>query len=62
MAGIPDLVFSRNGAVVAAECKRKAGWYTGNDCAQARSKGDTVKVSRLGWMRLSDLALASMRC
>jgi hypothetical protein len=46
--GIPDLIFERGGAVVAAECKRVKGIYRNNDC-EAKPGGDTFKPSQVTW-------------
>ena len=47
-SGMPDLIFSKDGQVVTAECKRLRGRYRGNDCAW-RSGGDAFKPNQERW-------------
>lgn len=47
-SGIPDLVFTKDGAVVAAECNRLRGKHRNNDC-EWRTGGDTFKPNQEKW-------------
>jgi hypothetical protein len=48
VAGVPDLIFLRDGLLVAAECKRRRGRYRNNQC-EWRTGGDTFKQSQERW-------------
>jgi hypothetical protein len=48
-AGIPDLIFEREGTVVAAECKRLKGKYRANDCSW-RTGGDVFRPNQEKWV------------
>lgn len=48
-SGFPDLLITRNGAVVGAECKRARGSYLDNDCQRRTFKGDTRRPTQDAW-------------
>lgn len=47
-SGIPDLIFVRDGVVVAAECKRLRGKFRNNDC-EWKTYGDTFRLNQEKW-------------
>jgi hypothetical protein len=48
LAGIPDLIFVRDGLIVAPECKRQRGPYRDENC-QRKVGGDRFRPTQLQW-------------
>jgi len=48
-SGFPDLVLTRDRAVVGAECKRSRGPYFDSDCQRKTFRGDTRRQSQDAW-------------
>lgn len=48
-SGFPDLLLTRDGAVVGVECKRLRGPYFDSDCQRKVSRGDTQRQTQAAW-------------
>ena len=48
-SGFPDLLLTRDGAVVAVECKRSRGRYFDSDCRRKTFRGDPRRQTQEAW-------------